>query len=171
MFQLKWVWQNLKGYRGRYIFALFSTVILASSYIVQNLIISQIMDTVFEPLKTSPTVTDDLIHRLIFLVIILVGFTLLRTSFCYLSVMTYETCSQGLVYKLRNDLYRNMQKQDMSFFSKNRTGDLMTRLTGDMDMIRHTVCWVLRMTIDNIILFMTTAICFLVKDRFSPFRF
>lgn len=164
MFQLKWVWQNLKGYRGRYIFALFSTVILASSYIVQNLIISQIMDTVFEPLKTSPTVTDDLIHRLIFLVIILVGFTLLRTSFCYLSVMTYETCSQGLVYKLRNDLYRNMQKQDMSFFSKNRTGDLMTRLTGDMDMIRHTVCWVLRMTIDNIILFMTTAICFLVKD-------
>lgn len=164
MFQLKWVWQNLKGYRGRYIFALFSTVLLASSLIIQNLIIAQIMDTVFEPLKETPAVTEALIDRLIFLVIVLIGFTLLRTSFCYLSVMTYETCSQGLIYKLRNDLYRNMQKQDMAFFSKNRTGDLMTRLTGDMDMIRHTVCWVLRMTIDNIILFMTTAICFLIKD-------
>ena len=27
MFQIKWIWENLKGYRGRYIFALCMTVI------------------------------------------------------------------------------------------------------------------------------------------------
>lgn len=164
MFQIKWIWQNLKGYRGRYIFALFSTVVLASSLLVQNLIVAQIIDRVFTPMIENPVVTQDIIQLLVSLIIILVAFTFLRTSFCYLSVMTYETCSQGLIYKLRNDLYVNMQRQDMMFYSNNRTGDLMTRLTGDMDMIRHAVCWVFRMTIDCIVLFLTTTICFFVTD-------
>lgn len=164
MFQIKWIWQNLKGYRGRYIFALCSTVLLASSLLVQNLIIADIIDNVFSPLIDNPVVTQDVINLLIRSVIVLISFTLLRTSFCYLSVMTYETCSQGLIYKLRNDLYQNMQKQDMAFYSANRTGDLMTRLTGDMNMIRHTVCYVFRMLIDCIVLFLTTTICFIVKD-------
>ena len=164
MFQLKWVWQNLKGYHGRYIFALFSTILLAGSALVQNLIIANIIDNVFNPLKTNPIVTQDIIQLLVSLIIVLISFTLLRTSFGYLSVMTYETCTQGLIYKLRNDLYQNMQKQDMSFYASNRTGDLMTRLTGDMDMVRHATCWVFRMLIDCIVLFFTTAVCFIVKD-------
>lgn len=164
MFQLKWIWQNLVGYRKRYIFALFSTVILAASAMGNSLIIEQIMNDVFDPVAKGSLVTQQLISQLVFWVIVLVGFTLLRTSFCYLSVMTYERCSQGLVYKLRGDLYKNMQQQDMEFYSKNRTGDLMTRLTGDMDMVRHTVCWVIRMIIDSVVLFLATSICFLIKD-------
>lgn len=164
MFQIKWVWQNLKGYRGRYVFALFSTVVLAASLLVQNLIIAQIIDRVFTPLVSNPVITQDVIQLLVSLVITLICFTLIRTSFCYLSVMTYEVCSQGIIYKLRNDLYVNMQRQDMLFYSKNRTGDLMTRLTGDMDMIRHAVSWVFRMTIDCVVLFLTTTICFFVQD-------
>lgn len=164
MFQIKWVWQNLKGYHGRYIFALFSTVLLASSALVNSLIISSIMDDVFVPISKGEALADALLGHLIYLVLLLIGFTILRTSFCYLSVMTYETCSQGLIYKLRNDLYKNMQRQDMAFYSKNRTGDLMTRLTGDMDMIRHTVAWVFRMIIDCFFLFFSATICFIIKD-------
>ncbi len=164
MFQIKWIWQNLKGYRGRYIFALFSTVLLAGSALIQNLIIAEIIDKVFNPLVNNPVVTQDIINLLVSLVTVLVSFTLIRTSFAYLSLMTYEVCSQGLIFKLRNDLYKNMQKQDMAFYSTNRTGDLMTRLTGDMDMVRHTVSWVFRMLIDCIVLFLTTTICFIVKD-------
>lgn len=164
MFQLKWVWQNMEGNRKRYIFALFSTVVLASSALVNSLIVEQIMDTVFDPIQKGSAVTDQLIRTLVFWACALVLFTLARTSFAYLSVMTYEHCSQGLIYKLRGDLYKNMQQQDMSFYSKNRTGDLMTRLTGDMDMVRHTVAWVFRMIIDSVVLFLSTTICFFVKD-------
>ncbi len=164
MFQLKWIWQNMKGYRARYIFALFSTVILAATALVNSLIIKEIMNEVFSPIENGTSIAQDLIGNLVYLVILLIGFTLIRSSFCYLSVMTYEKCSQGLVYKLRKDLYKNMQQQDMSFYNKNRTGDLMTRLTGDMDMVRHTVCWVFRMTIDCIVLFLSTSICFILED-------
>ncbi|WMJ21809.1 ABC transporter ATP-binding protein [Paludicola sp. MB14-C6] len=164
MFQIRWIWQNMKGFRVRYIFALFSTVILAASCMGNSLIIGQIMDNVFTPISKGTAVTQELINTLIFWVVFLIVFTLCRTSFCYLSVMTYESCSQKLIYKLRGHLYKNMQCQDMHFYSQNRTGDLMTRLTGDMDMIRHTVAWVFRMIIDSIVLFTSTAICFIVLD-------
>lgn len=164
MFQIKWLWQNLKGYRGRYILALLSTVVLAASTLIQGLIIADIIDKVFNPLLKNPEVTQEVINLLVSQVVLLIAFTFCRTSFAYLSIMTYETCSQGVVFKLRNHLYVNMQKQDPSFYSSNRTGDLMTRLTGDMDMIRHTTCWVFRMLIDCIVLFVTTSICFIVKD-------
>lgn len=164
MFQLKWVWSRLEGFHGRYIFALCSTVLIAASQLVTSLITANIMDTVFYPLEDGGFVTQAVIDRLIFLILILVGFTLLRTSFNYCSVMTYEHVSQQVTYRLRRDLYKTMQEQDMDFYSKNRTGDLMTRLTGDMDMIRHTVCWVIRQLLECAVLFLTTAICFLVSD-------
>ena len=164
MFQLKWVWKNLEGCRKRYVFALCSTAVLSMMALVNSVLTAQIMDTVFTPVKEGQGTTPELWHRLVVLVSILIGFTMFRMCFNYLSVMTYETCSQKLLFKLRRDLYANMQAQDSSFFSKNRTGDLMTRLTGDLDMVRHTTCYVIRMIIDCVVLFLTTSITFLCVD-------
>lgn len=164
MFQMKWVWKNLEGCRKRYVFALCSTVLISMMALVNSLLTAQIMDTVFTPVQQGGSVTPALWCHLVFLVSLLIGFTLFRTSFNYLSIITYETCSQKLLFKLRRELYANMQAQDASFFSKNRTGDLMTRLTGDLDMVRHTVCYVVRMLIDCVVLFLTTTITFLAVD-------
>ncbi len=164
MFQIKWVWKNLEGCRKRYVFALCSTALISMMTLVNSFLTAQIMDTVFTPVQQGGGVTPALWNHLVFLVALLIGFTLFRTSFNYLSILTYETCSQKLLFKLRRDLYANMQAQDSSFFSKNRTGDLMTRLTGDLDMVRHTVCYVIRMLIDCVVLFLTTTITFLVVD-------
>ena len=164
MFQLKWVWKNLEGCRKRYVFALCSTAVLSMMALVNSVLTAQIMDTVFTPVKEGQGTTPELWHRLVVLVSILIGFTMFRMCFNYLSVMTYETCSQKLLFKLRRDLYANMQAQDSSFFSKNRTGDLMTRLTGDLDMVRHTTCYVIRMIMDCVVLFLTTSITFLCVD-------
>ena len=164
MFQLKWVWKQMEGFRKRYIFALCSTAVLAMLALGNSTITAMIMDTVFSPLQESGVVTEQVFQHLIFLVALLIGFTLFRTSFQYLSIMTYEGCSQKLIFKLRRDLYKNMQEQDQDFFSKTRTGDLMTRLTGDLDMVRFAVAWVLRQLIHCTVLFVTTSIVFLVTD-------
>lgn len=164
MFQLKWIWKRLENCRKRYVFALFSTVVLGIMVLGNSMITAEIMDTVFKPLQESGTVTDADVTRLVVLVAMLIGWTLFRTGFQYLSIITYETCSQKLIYGLRRDLYRNMQEQDQAFFARNRTGDLMTRLTGDLDMVRHTVCYVIRMLIDCVTLFLTTSITFLITD-------
>lgn len=164
MFQLKWVWKQMEGFRKRYIFALCSTAILSVMALGNSIITSIIMDTVFDPLVETGQVTPEVFRTLGGLVALLVGFTLLRTSFQYLSIMTYETCSQKLLFKLRRDLYKNMQEQDQDFYAKTRTGDLMTRLTGDLDMVRFAVAWVVRQLIDCTVLFLSAAITFLITD-------
>ena len=164
MFQLRWVWKQMDGFRKRYIFALCSTVLLSVMALGNSMITSVIMDTVFQPLVDTGVVTEQAFDHLIFLVAVLIGFTLFRTGFQYLSIMTYEGCSQKLLFKLRRDLYKNMQEQDQAFFSKTRTGDLMTRLTGDLDMVRFAVAWVVRQLIDFTVLFVTTSVVFLATD-------
>ena len=164
MFQLRWVWARLQGLRKKYVFALCSTVVLAVLALGNSAITARIMDTIFRPLQESGTVTEDTIRHLVIMVAVLIGFTLFRTGFGYLSIMTYENVSQKLIYDLRRDLYKNMQEQDQAFYSAYRTGDLMTRLTGDMDMIRHTVCWVVRQLIHCVVLFTTTTITFFATD-------
>ena len=91
MFQLKWVWKNLEGCRKRYIFALFSTAALSMMALVNSFLTAQIMDTVFTPVQKGGSVTPELWSHLVLLVSVLIGFTLFRTSFGYLSVITYET--------------------------------------------------------------------------------
>ena len=154
----------MEGNRALYVFALCSTVILSIVDLVNANVTAMIMDQVFEPIRAGAALDDLMWRRLIQLVVFLVVFTLFRTGYNYLAIISYEHCSQGLIYRLRRDLYANMQRQDMAFYSKNRTGSLMTCLTGDMDMVRHTTAYVLRMLINCVVLFLSTTICFLVKD-------
>ena len=160
MFQLKWVWQNMEGFRGRYVFALFSSVLLAVCELANPFITGSIMDQVFYPIQEGAGITDVLTQTLFNSVILLIGFTLFRTVYNYFTLMNYESCSQKLIYKLRRDLYANMQKQDMRFYGMNRTGDLMTRLTGDMDMVRHATANIFRQLVLYVVMFFSTIIYF-----------
>ncbi len=163
MFQLKWIWENLKGYRGRYAFALCLTVISQIMYLTNPIFGQQIVDRFIygedaaENLRTHS-------RLLIMLCLGMVVFTLLRTSLQFSSNMFYEVCSQGMLAKIRNYLFANVQKQDMSFYGRNRTGDIMTRLSGDLDMVRHTVSWIIKTLLESIVLFTTTTVYFFILD-------
>ena len=64
----------------------------------------------------------------------------------------------------RNYLYDKMQRQDMKFYSTYRTGDLMTRVTGDLDAVRHNIAWVIRAIVESIVLYSAVAIYFLILN-------
>lgn len=55
----------------------------------------------------------------------------------------FETASQGVLYDMRDKVYRKLLEEDFAFYNKKRTGDLMSRQTGDMDAIRHFVAFVI----------------------------
>ena len=163
MFQLKWIWANLKGYRGLYITALCMSIIVQTLYLTTPVISQQIVDNFIssenaaENLKTNSSF-------LITLLLLMVGTTFLRTVIQYSANMIYETTSQGMIYKIRNHLFRSVQNQDMSYYDKNRTGDLMTRLTGDLDMVRHFMSWILKTVVESLFLFTSTAVYFLLVN-------
>ncbi len=161
MFQIKWIWENLKGYRGLYITALCMSVVIQAFYLTTPIISQQIVDNFI----SSDNAVKNLNTRpdfLIMLLILMVGTTFLRTVIQYSANMIYEVTSQGMIYKIRNHLFRSIQNQDMSYYDKNRTGDLMTRLTGDLDMVRHFMSWILKTVVESLFLFTSTAVYFLI---------
>ena len=163
MFQIKWLWENLKGYRAVYIAALCMTVICQSMYIITPHYASRIVDEFIYGENAAANLAEHS-DRLIFLVLSMIGFTLLRTCLTYSSGICYEKASQGIIYKVRNYLFRNVQHQDADFFDKNRTGDLMTRLSGDLDMVRHTIAWIIKALLECVILYTASVVFFFSID-------
>ncbi len=53
--------------------------------------------------------------------------------------MMMATLSQRAMRELRGDLFRHLQKLSLRFFDSQSQGDLMSRLTNDMDMISQVV--------------------------------
>lgn len=69
----------------------------------------------------------------------ILGAALLLGLFTYLSSYLLTYVGQHTINRLRNELYQHIQKQDMGFFDKNRTGDLMSRITGDVSILQQLV--------------------------------
>ncbi|MBR1864691.1 MAG: ABC transporter ATP-binding protein [Ruminococcus sp.] len=163
MFQLRWLWENMKGSRRNYIIALTLSVLCNGLYITSPYFQSRIVDTfvsnenAYENLKNNR-------DTFVLLLCGMIGATLLRTSMQYACNMYYETASQGMIYKVRTHLFRKIENQDMEFYDRFRTGDLMTRLTGDLDMVRHMVSWVIKGFVESVALFTASMIYFFVID-------
>ena len=163
MFQLRWLWMNMKGSRASYIAALFLSIACNAMYITSPYFQSRIIDDFISGEDAAANLRD---HRNVFLWLVagMIGFTLLRTALQYACNMYYEVASQGMIYKVRTHLFRKIENQDMSFYDRYRTGDLMTRLTGDLDMVRHMVSWVIKGCIESIALFTASIVYFFTID-------
>lgn len=163
MFQIKWIWENMKGYRKRYILALCMSVIGQVMYLTNPVFGRKIVDTFIY----NDNAAENLVSQRNLLIMLCLGmivFTLIRTAIQFSSNMLYEVCSQGMLSKIRNYLFANVQKQDMTFYDRSSTGDIMTRLSGDLDMVRHSVAWIIKTLLESIVLFTTSTVFFFVLD-------
>ncbi|MBP1548893.1 MAG: ABC transporter ATP-binding protein [Oscillospiraceae bacterium] len=163
MFQIKWIWENLKGYRGKYILALFMTVIGQAMYLTSPIFSQNIVDTFIY----SDNAAENLESKKELLIMLCCGmvlFTVIRTTIQFNANMLYEKCSQGMLSRIRNYLFANVQKQDMTYYDRYRTGDIMTRLSGDLDMVRHSVAWIIKTLLESLVLFFSTTIFFFILD-------
>jgi len=57
----------------------------------------------------------------------------------YFSSLLMASIGQSAVYDMRGELYRHIQRLDVGFFDRNRTGDLMSRVTSDVNMLQQLV--------------------------------
>lgn len=163
MFQIKWLWGNLKGYRGLYAIALTISIIVQSFFMVAPAVVERIISIFIE---SEDALTNIQTQRdlLIGLCVIMILVTLLRTVLQFIGKMCYETVSQRVIQRVRNQLFEHIQNQDMRFFDTHTKGDLVTRLTGDLDMIRHSLSWIVMMVVESISLFIYTSIYFFTID-------
>ncbi len=163
MFLFRWLWKNMKGCRGIYIVALCMTVICQSMYILTPYFTQQITDTFIINENAAENLQNHS-DLLIGMLVAMVGFTLLRGCLQYGGNMMYEHSSQMLIYNVRKVLFDNIEKQDAQFYNFYRTGDIMTRVTGDLEMVRHSIAWIIKTMVECVVLFSASLIFFFSID-------
>ena len=89
---------------------------------------------------------------------LLVGLVVVKGVCRVTSQVLFETSSQGVLFMMRDKVYRKLLQEDFAFYNKNRTGDLMSRQTGDMDAIRHFVAYVIYTVYENVLYFVLSIV-------------
>ena len=143
MTPVKWVYSFLKKYKWRMIVGLIMTTGIALCTIVSPYISGVIVDDV---------ITGGKREMLAVMIACLLGVTLIKGILRYSSQVQFEICSQGVLYSMRDTVYRKLLQEDFNFYNKNRTGDLMSRQTGDRDAIRHFIAFIIYAVYENILL-------------------
>ena len=139
------------------------TVICQSMYIITPYFTQQITDTFI----VNENAAENLLNHsdvLIQMLIAMVGFTLLRGIVQYSSNLMYEHSSQKLIYNVRKILFDNIEKQDAQFYNFYRTGDIMTRVSGDIEMVRHSIAWIIKTMLECVVLFTVSLVFFFSID-------
>jgi ATP-binding cassette subfamily B multidrug efflux pump len=67
---------------------------------------------------------------------LLVGIILVKGVFLYAQRWILIGISRDIEFDLRNDLFRKLELQDAGFYQRYRTGDIMARMTNDLNAVR-----------------------------------
>ncbi len=159
MFKVKWLWKYMG--RKRWIWAQGLVLSgITSALVVVNAMLSQwLIDEV---------ITAGLVEKLLPILGIMMLTQMTRLSLRYLMVVCVEVSSQSMIEDVRKRIYNVVQNEDYRFFGRLRTGDIMTRMTNDLDLVRHAIAWISYAIVDCIVLFTVTIVyLFTVNVKFT----
>lgn len=116
---------------------------------------------------------DDIIlgtqdDQVILFISIFLGMVLCRCTFGYLKEYLFDKFSLNVIKELRHNIFTKIQSFEFSFFDKNNTGELMSRMGEDADIVWETLSYGLRLLIEMIIIFiMATTIMFRLNSTLA----
>lgn len=96
---------------------------------------------------------DAVKHQLFINVLIIIGVALLAGFFTFLMRQTIIVTSRLIEFDLKNEIYQQYQRLSLNFYKKNRTGDLMNRISEDVSKVRMYVGPAVMYTMNMIVLF------------------
>ena len=85
----------------------------------------------------------------------LIVLSILEGVFSYMQRYLLTIISQRAGFDMRDDMYNSLLEQSFSFYDQQRTGQLMARATGDINMLGRFFNMAFRMAISNILVLIT----------------
>lgn len=105
------------------------------------LLIATIIGSSILPLLTKRAIDVNIANKdtqgLIVTSAIFVGFAILNTLFSYLRIYITGKISQKILFNIRRDIFVKIQSLPSKFFAENQSGDIIQRLTGNVDGINN----------------------------------
>ncbi|MDR1095183.1 MAG: ABC transporter ATP-binding protein/permease [Spirochaetaceae bacterium] len=131
---------------------LCAAAVTSATLVINPMLAARLIDDVIVPQNTKL-----LLPILGTMLAVQMGRLVLR----YGMIMLMETASTSMLTAVRRRLYDGLQNADMGFLRNFPTGNLMTRMTSDLERMRHTVAWVSYQIVDAVTIF-ASALTFLL---------
>jgi subfamily B ATP-binding cassette protein MsbA len=183
------IWRYISGYNGpialyflcSMLSVVFSLVSLAMLVPVLNVLFK---DESLKPLKSNPGFVDraghyaqelllsggDKVRTLAIICAAVVVFTILKNIFHYLSYYILIPVRHSVIRKLRNRIFEKMLALPIGFFTEERKGDLMSRMTNDVNEIQISVVSLLEVFIrEPLNILLTLAVMIYISPQLSLF--
>lgn len=135
MKELKYLNTYFIKYRGRLLLGLLVTIIAAIFKLVVPREVGNIVNSVRRNLEGEidlETMQSQLLTSILFLI----GATLLSALFTFIMRQTIIVVSRYIEFDLKNEVFQQYQRLSLAFYKKNRTGDLMNRISEDVSKVR-----------------------------------
>lgn len=144
MREVKWAFSFVKGKNVALLTATWlSGVLFTILLTIEPRIISYIVDDIFRPAFADPSIrTEDILAEIVPLLVLALGIIITRAGLKFWANVKRDEVAYRAIVILRKEIYEKVGNQSRNFFMKNRSGDLINKCTGDMDMIRHFMSWV-----------------------------
>jgi subfamily B ATP-binding cassette protein MsbA len=96
-----------------------------------------------------------------------IGIAVLNAIGSYVENISMTTVGQWVTYDLRNMLYNHIQRLSLSYHDRSQTGDLISRVTSDIDTIQSFIT----STLTDVVLDMLTLVSMLAVMTYIDWRF
>lgn len=133
-----------RPHRRHFFLGLTGLILANATRLVLPLLAGSVVDTVIE---------GGHIERLLPLCGWIFGLTVLRACMNFLRGYQMEQLSQNFTYDLRTGLYQHLQHMPYRFYDQNYVGEIMSRMTGDIEGLRNLLAGGLVQLMENLMWF------------------
>ena len=125
------IWKYIRRYRFKYIAGII-TLFFVDFF---NIFIPRITGAITDGLTASAMDMTAVSHHLLALFLLGAGLALGRFFWRYFLF----GAARSIERNLRDDMFAHLEKMDVEYYNEHKTGDLMTRFTSDLNMIRMAI--------------------------------
>ena len=136
---------KLSKYIFKYWYAYLTAVVFLVIAVSLDMLSPKVTEKVIDNVIIGGDI--DLLPKLL-IVIFIIGIG--RCIFQYLKELIFDIVSTKITVKIRRDLFTHIQSLSLSFFDKNNTGELMSRVKDDIDKIWSALNYVSMLIIEII---------------------
>ena len=154
----------IKPYWKRFALGIAGATGLTVLMLVLPLMTERIINDAVLPALDGEITTEEALHKGWWMIAALLGVFALREGFLFLRLRTLSVIGEYVARDLRSSLYDHLHKLSISFFSRNQTGSIISRVSSDTDRVWDFIAFGLAEMIFGVILMLGLSITLIAKD-------
>ena len=127
--RLRGLWRMLRGFRLMYAGAMISQALSAGAKTTTSLMLAYLVDHVL--------LQDRVGEAIVLIALAFIALAVVEGTFSFMTGKLAAQTAEGVALRLRNYLYDHLQRLTFTYHDKMSTGELIQRVTSDLDAVRR----------------------------------